>query len=317
MTTEEWFDKATAYFGGAMTEEEMLRFEKETGSSEELSALMKLWKDTDDEAALYEQYKTEADALMATHQKLKAGFIEPGEDTSLNDTVQMIAPSKRVKMSTRQWIAIAAVLTGVIFLVELISSNNYKPGNTYNANTGGTTNTISKDSGINLANETKDSLNKNTAPLEEKADYERLYAQNFAPDHVPDDQGGPLENAFFYYESAQYKNAITAIDNAKNATATRGNTAFTPLTEFYSSYYKALSMMSLGSMDGAIPLLQDCIQQGPTNALKANAQWYLSLAYLHEENATAATQALQSLITNPAATLYKKKAETILAALKK
>jgi tetratricopeptide (TPR) repeat protein len=316
MTTEQWLDKAIIYFSGAMPAEEAALFEKETAASEELSQLMKLWRTTDKEAAIMEQHTTEAAAFIATHQKLKADFIEPVATPALNDGAQMV-PVRKIKMPALQWIAVAAVLTGVIFMVELIISNNNKPGSSNSTNAGNTTNVTPKDTTANLANETKDTIKGSTAPQEDKVNYEKLYAQNFKPDEVPDDSGGPLENAFFYYESSQYKNAIEAIDNAKNATLTRGNSAFTPLSEFYALYYKALSMMSLGNISGAIPLLKNCMQQSPSDALKANTQWYLSLAYLHEQDITVAIQTLRTLINNPSGALYKTRAENILHALNK
>src|SRR6185436_9032764 len=60
-----------------------------------------------------------------------------------------------------------------------------------------------------------------------------LYAQAFVPDDIPENPNGPLDNVFFYYASAQYKRAINAIDSAGSKSATRGNDAFTPLTNFY------------------------------------------------------------------------------------
>jgi len=75
MTTEQWFEKAITYFNGSMSAEEAQLFEMETAASEELSQLMQLWKNTDAEAAIYEQNKDAAAAFITTHQKLKADFI--------------------------------------------------------------------------------------------------------------------------------------------------------------------------------------------------------------------------------------------------
>src|SRR6188508_2039542 len=119
MTTEQWLDKAIIYFSGVMPAGEAALFEKETAASEELSQLMRLWKTTDKEAAMMEQHTTEAAAFIATHQKLKADFIEPIANEPIHDAERIAAPAKRMKFSTRQWIAVAAVITGIIFLVEL------------------------------------------------------------------------------------------------------------------------------------------------------------------------------------------------------
>src|SRR6185369_16718199 len=76
MSKEEWFDKATAYFGDAMNAEEIKHFEAETAANEELSQLMQLWKTTDAEAVIYERFKEEVAALIVTHQKLKHDFVD-------------------------------------------------------------------------------------------------------------------------------------------------------------------------------------------------------------------------------------------------
>jgi tetratricopeptide (TPR) repeat protein len=144
-----------------------------------------------------------------------------------------------------------------------------------------------------------------------------LYAQAFTPDEVPEDPNGPLDDAFFYYASAQYRNAIKAIDSAGSRALTRGTNTFTPLTSFYAVYYKALSMMSLGNQAGAIPLLNQAVLLSPTELLKAKARWYLALAHLKKDKISSARNALEQLADNPLAGTYRRKAEKLLAALNK
>src|SRR5215471_14222576 len=117
MTTEQWFEKAIAYFGGDMTTEDTQLFEKETAASEELSQLMQLWKNTDEEATIYEQYNKDAEAFISTHQKLKAEFTGEATGTLSNEADVITLPKKKIKFSTWQWVAVAAGITGIIFMI--------------------------------------------------------------------------------------------------------------------------------------------------------------------------------------------------------
>src|SRR5215813_7736511 len=99
MTTEQWLESATAYFGGNMTNEEMQLFEMETAADEELSQLMQLWKNIDVEAAVYEKYKEEAEAFIATHHKLKDEFVNDEENKSTIVTKEESTSSKKLRFS--------------------------------------------------------------------------------------------------------------------------------------------------------------------------------------------------------------------------
>jgi len=313
MSKEEWFDKATAYFSDAMTAEEIKHFEAETAASEELSQLMQLWKTTDAEAAIYERFKVEGAALIATHQKLKHNFVEeqPAYKFSTREN-EAIKNVRKIKFSVWQWVAVAAVITGIILGIELFMASPEKKTSVVQSNTPKkNVDTVTNDSGDTPANQNTENTVNTPKPNQAAI----LYAQAFAPDDIPENPNGPLDDAFFYYASAQYKNAVTAIDSALTKTATRGNDTFTPLTGFYASYYKALSLMSLGNTAKAIPLLNDALEQSPAETLRIKAQWYLSLAYLKEEKIPDAAETLQSLINNPAAGVYKNKAEKLLAAI--
>ena len=317
MRTEQWFEKATAYFNGTMTAEESRLFEKETAENEELSQLMQFWKDTDAEAAVYEQYKEGAAALIATHQKLKAEFIKEHADELSTGTNKRLAGKST--FSVWKWIAVAAAITGIIFVLKIFapSSQNNTRVAQHKTNSDSEKTIVAKDSPIDLTDENK---NKEKTPALIKRDSIQpaiLYAQAFAPDNAPENPNGPLDDAFFYYESGQYKNAIKAIDSAGSKALTRGSNAFTPLTNFYAGYYKALSMMSLGNVTRAIPLLKQSVRISPSEILKAKAQWYLALAYLKQDKILPASNTLQSLIRNPSAGQYKSKAEKLLLALKK
>jgi len=282
MNTEEWFDKAIAYFNGMMTTEQAQLFEKETAASEELSKLMQTWKTTDEEAALYEKNRQETEAFIYTHQKLKSDFV--------NDDVKV----KKLKYSPWRWVAIAAAVTGIIMLMKIFTPSPDKSSfaDEHKKKLDTTHKIVAVDSPVATIDT---QLKKRDIQLR------TLYAQVFRPDEVPEDPNGPLDNAFFYYASKQYKKAITAIDSAGSKTLTRGSDSFTPVTRFYAVYYKALSLLTLGNDSGAVKLLAQSVSLAPSAFLKAKAQWYLALAYLKQENVQTAIETLGILIKNPSA----------------
>ena len=298
MNTEEWFDKAIAYFNGMMTTEQAQLFEKETAASEELSKLMQTWKTTDEEAALYEKNRQETEAFIYTHQKLKSDFV--------NDDVKV----KKLKYSPWRWVAIAAAVTGIIMLMKIFTPSPDKSSfaDEHKKKLDTTHKIVAVDSPVATIDT---QLKKRDIQLR------TLYAQVFRPDEVPEDPNGPLDNAFFYYASKQYKKAITAIDSAGSKTLTRGSDSFTPVTRFYAVYYKALSLLTLGNDSGAVKLLAQSVSLAPSAFLKAKAQWYLALAYLKQENVQTAIETLGILIKNPSAGGYKQKAEKLLSELNK
>lgn len=314
MTTTQWFEQATAYFGGAMTAGEMQVFEKETAADEQLSQLMQLWKTTDTEAALYEKFKDEAAALMATHERLKPSFIEKNSDSpEINAPVRR--PLSSMHFSIWQWAAVAAVLMGIIFIADLLLApqkeqavaHQQAPADTAAASS-------SNDTATALKQQQADTIDK-VATTPNTSSSQTLYAQAFTKDEVPENFGGPLDNAFFYYNSGKYEQAIEAIDNMGSAGATRSDNSAAALTDFYALYYKALSLMLLNKADAAIAPLEQCVRQSPAETFKAKAQWYLALANLKQGNIIAARTTLQQLINNPASDLYKPKAKTLLAEL--
>jgi tetratricopeptide (TPR) repeat protein len=310
MTTEQWFEKAAAYFGGAMTAEEMQDFERETNTDKELSQLMQLWKSTDTEAMLYEKYKEEAEAFIATHKRLKSSFVNENRDAVTGTLHKKPSPLKNLRFSVWQWAAVAAVILGIIFLADLFLA----PKNNTPVAQGKATHDTShaNDSAAVLTQQ-----NASNATGEKNISAQTLYAQAFTKDELPKNFSGPVDNALFYYATGQYKKAIESIDNINQSVVTRGNNASAELTNFYASYCKALSLMELDSTSSAIEPLQKCLQQDVDNTLKAKAQWYLALAYLQQQNYSPAENTLEQLISNPGAGSYKDKAEKLLAALKK
>lgn len=318
MTTEEWFEKATAYFNGAMSNEETQLFEMETAADHELYQLMQLWRNTDAEGALYAQHKEGADAFIATHQKLKEAFFNEDQAGKFF-SLATAAEGRGLKFSVWKWIAAAAVITGIVFMIKLLipaPKNNISLAQ-HKTEEDSAKHIAAPDTAITLADENKRKEKSPAQATQDNIQPAVLYAQAFVADDIPENPNGPLDDAFFYYASAQYKNAINAIDSAGSKALTRGNDAFTPLTNFYVHYYRGLSMMMLGNTNDAVPVLQQAVLQSPAEALKAKAQWYLALAYLKQEKISSAVSILRSLLNNADAGTYKSKAEKLLAALNK
>ncbi len=311
MTTEQWLVKAETYFNGEMSAAEAELFENETAASKELMQLMQLWKRVDAEAALYEQSEEEATSLITTHQKLKHDFFEEHVAYEFSSKKkETVKHRRKIEFSVWQWMTVAAILAGIIISTELlITSPGKKTPVVQTTPKPGDSNMVSDSRSKAPPNKDSETVIK----VPDKNEPAVLYAQVFLPDEVPEDSDGPLDDAFFYYASAQYEKAITAIDNARDKPATRGNNAFTPLTDFYASYYKALSLMSLGNTTKAIPLLKNALEQSPAETLTIKVEWYLSLAYLKEEKIAPATETLKILINHSGVGEYKSKAEKLLA----
>jgi cytochrome c-type biogenesis protein CcmH/NrfG len=296
MTTEQWRIQAIEYFNGSMTAEEARMFETETAKSEELTELMNLWKLTDVEASIYETYKTEADDLRATHARIRKELA--GKQTA---PVRKLMPWKML--------AAAAVLACIIFAGYYMLNNADKQHTPIVQRT--TNNSSDKIDATPPAN------NSNSASPSEKnhvEDLQILYANNFKPDKIPDDPNGPLDDAYFYYASHQYRKAIRAIDSLSKKQVTRGADALNSSVKLDGDYYKALSLMSIGKAEAGIPLLKQ-VATANSHQLKIKAQWYLALAYLKQNDPTAAKEALEKLISikaNP----YKDRALNIIDRLK-
>ena len=315
MTREQWFEKAQAYFNGDMSPEEARLFETETAAIDDLSQLMQLWKTSDAEAIVYEQNRSGAADFIKTHQKLKSEFlgVEEKPSTFTEMDVDSASPARR----KLKWVAIAAGVAGIIILVGLL-----RPSNRNNARVADRK--LKADSSnfvppiISPDTPAVRSPQNDNSPAKAAPDHYDaavLYAQAFLPDHAPENPNGPLDDAFFYYASEQYEKAIMAIDSAGNKQLKRGS-FYSALTGFYARYYKALSLMALGREAEAIPLLKESAQHAPDRAIKAKVRWYLALAQL-KESRSSSMNILRSLVTDPDSGPYRRKAENLLAALKR
>jgi len=283
MKEDEWIQRAILYFNGSLSSDEEARFLKETEASEPLSELMSLWKQTEQQAAAFERHRKSAEDFIETHARIKSGFV-----------VHSAKPSLKVW----RWVAAAALATGVFFFIRALLP--------------------SAKSGVTSVVETikRDSVGASNNQPDQRSDtikLELLFAQSFAPDEVPIDQSGPLEDAYFYYSSKQYQKAIAAIDSADARKLTRGISS-SPLY-FYAVYYKGLSLLSIGNAKEAIPLLNKASTLAGSPEQRSKTNWYLSLAHLKAGNRSSAVEYLNLVKNNSLANAYRTKAENLLRAL--
>jgi hypothetical protein len=143
---------------------------------------------------------------------------------------------------------------------------------------------------------------------------EALYAHNFQPDTIPEDQPDALKDAFVSYNEGNYGKTIEAIEKVKLAPVTRGEDSEEELTEFYMHYYKAQSFMATDSIMKAINELKKA--KTSDSFLQSKKQWYLALAYLKTGDLLRARQFLKQLQINKQAESYKKKAQILLKELR-
>ncbi|MEQ8218491.1 MAG: tetratricopeptide repeat protein [Arenibacter sp.] len=138
-------------------------------------------------------------------------------------------------------------------------------------------------------------------------DYDNLYAANFEtyPNTVytitRSDADQSLErNAFAAYEASDYEKAATAFLALK----TQGGSAHT-------DFYLAQSYMHMGKDNEAIETLKRVILNDME--FKAEAHWYLALAYIKTKDELKAVAILHNLIEN--FDYKKEKAQVLLAEL--
>jgi hypothetical protein len=224
---------------------------------------------------------------------------------------------KKAKIRTiRKWIIPISIAASLIIVVTgyfMLFQN--KPGsgniaNNKNSNeeqdlkgkkidSTGIANNSGVDSAVKQADKKHEALKKEPG----KAEQQQLYAQLFVPDALPEDREGPLEDAFAYYESKEYKEAAVAFEPADLNTETREPNE--EHTTFYARYYKALSYMANNNADKAIPELEKAINESTDSLAGIKAQWYLSLAYLKAGNLKKTEALLREIIDNSYETAYK------------
>lgn len=135
---------------------------------------------------------------------------------------------------------------------------------------------------------------------------DELYAANFTPHAntlAPIERSESLvttqEKAFFAYENNNFEEAITLFEEIEEEAH--------PNIQFY----KASSLMALGQVEEAIPILEEFAQQNETYS--SYAHWYLALAYLKRNQVAKSKKQLQMIIAND---YYpSKKAQALLAEL--
>ncbi|MEJ7740880.1 MAG: hypothetical protein WKF97_25970 [Chitinophagaceae bacterium] len=306
---EHYFVRIDQYLKGEMSREEQLFFQSELETNEELAAAFRIYQAIEEEMGNKNRHAEGEAALKISLEKLNERYFR-------NDAVQPIPEHHIIKrMAVWKIMGIAAALIGLVALGVTFYLQNQKndspvvvENKTDNVEdsslaTEGITPTDSIPSS-GIAHQAQDSPNvsgiRSNYRIENKK-REALYAANFKPDAAPEDQSGPLEEAFAHYESGEYKDYIEAAGQVDPALTSRGVT----LTPFYTDYYKAQSYMAIDNVSKAIPELRKSISKSPDSLWKAKVQWYLALAYLKTDQVKKASDLLGQLARNNQAGGYR------------
>lgn len=349
--TVNWFEKIEEYLNGEMTREELSLFQAQMSKDEELSSAVNMYRVINAEMSQHEQCDDAEISLRKTLKELSSRYIKretneelpavekqiatvspPEEIPFIGRTKADMTDESRVKIKKGVWIRLT-VAAGIIGIVTLsvtwyfhkadysnVSITKKIPDTSKNAN--------NKDASFLPDNMSKNDLGKKDEKRiitdkdknrQEMAEVQpaTLFANYFKPDAVPADKEGPLEDAFAYYESKKYADAISAIENADLNIITRGEEPDQELTAFYARYYKGLCYLANKNIQKAVPELDSARTHSPGQVFKIKAQWYLALAYLKDDRLKKAKQFLKYVAHNNQETEYKLKAQKLLRELKR
>ena len=138
-------------------------------------------------------------------------------------------------------------------------------------------------------------------------DYDNLYQDNFEgyPNTVytisrGDGDTSKERDAFAAYEAGEYEKAVTAFQELRST----GGIS-------HGDFYQALSYLQLGKNAQAIDLLKNVILND--EAFKAEANWYMALAYLKDSDKVNAVATLKKHVAD--FNYNKNKAEALLREL--
>lgn|GEM_PF-3396404 len=334
---EALFEKIEQYLNGELSREEHLLFESEMAANEELASLVKLYDTVETEMKNNERNREDEMQLKKTLEQLNEtyfkkeesehrGNIKFKEEISPVESPKFEAPRNDTKIKRMMWtkLAVAAAILGFIALGVTWYLHNLKdnPQIAVNNNQPDSSKTVTKPDTTHVNNPDTAHLQENIPPpnlakenkkaaLGHQPNQEVLFASNYKRDVTPDDKEGPLEDAFYYYDKGDYKNAIAAIDGA-DLNNTRGPETDLKLTTFYAHYYKAQSYIADNDVVKAIPELKKAISESPDSSLQIKAQWYLALAYIKTGDLKPAEELLKHIAENSADLEHKSKAQLLL-----
>lgn len=332
---ETWLEKIEEYLSGDMSQEEQMLFEKELSTNKELSSDFNLYKAIEAEMHANENYEADEAPLRKTLQELNARYVKSeGDQNAVRDNSKEQArpgtTATRIKMLMR--LAVAASLLGVIVLGALWYVNREKkemPFVVNRPNTNSADNSKKPDTSFRQKNIPPSPIAKQESskskPNKKKPTYnagnlkqQTLFAANFQPDNVPEIVPDTLQQAFAYYQSKDYKNAITALESLNTGVEERGyEDENKQRIIFYALYYKALSYMAEGNAKKAIPDLNTAIVKSPDEFSKSRAQWSLALAYLKQGSIQKAGRLLKQVVNGTSPGVYRQKARKLISELKK
>lgn len=287
--TTEQYAKIIRFLDAEMEPAEMDDFEKELDSNPEMRNQLN-----------FEQSLRDSFALRSISNLSSAS-------TSLQSSGNMDIPSKIIGI--RRWIAIGAAVITAFVLFSIFWQKLKNTSNLAHVKDVDTTQktTITPEAIVSAT--VKDSV--------EVADLALLFKQYFKKETLPEHYPLYLAEALTDYESGKYSTLQKL--NLKDLPQTRstGETDSKENILLLGHYYKGLAFLQINNTEEAASNLEWILKNQPGKTLKAEAQWYLALTYLKENNKQKTVELCNSIIKDKENRLLVKNAAEILNALGK
>jgi len=147
-------------------------------------------------------------------------------------------------------------------------------------------------------------------------DFASLYKKYFVKDQLPETYPMLLADAFSNYERGDY--ASIQHLNLSDISEVRGEDELNNKQNILQlgHYYKGIAFLETNNTQQAIINFNWVIKNQPGKSLHLKAQWYLTLAYLKENNGTKAAELCKSVINNRENEALAKNAQALFGAIK-
>lgn len=147
-------------------------------------------------------------------------------------------------------------------------------------------------------------------------DLSLLFKQYFKKDALPEQYPPFLAQAFMDYESGNYTTLQQLNLNDLPQTRGTGETDSKESILKWGHYYKGLAFLQTDNIGEAVINLDWVLNSRPDKALRAKAQWYLTLAYLKDNNGKKAAELCRGIVGNRENHILVKNAKQLLDTLR-
>lgn len=272
------------FLDAGMEEAEMDAFAKELDSSPEMR------KQLDFEQSL-------RDGFALRNMTSLPGVAPANEDPAMRKKTGRIT-------SIQKWLAIGAAAITAFILFTIFWQKPEKGQNVVNRN------------GIDtLHHKNSEPQTAINAPVEDSSkgvDLALLFNQYYKKDALPEQYPLFLAEALMDYESGNYKTLQQLSLNNLPQTRGAGDTDNKKNILQLGHYYKGLAFLQTNNTGDAIINLHWVLHNQPDKALQVKAKWYLTLAYVKENNKEKAAELCRSIIDSEENRVLVKNAAQIL-----